>query len=308
MLSLGRTPRGTVGLDLDGGYAAAAQASDGRLSHAVSADLPDGVVRDGEVIDPAALGQFLKGFFKAHGLPRNVRLGVANQQIVVRSLELPKIDEEAERESAVRFQAADAIAMPLDEAVLDHQVVGESTAGDGTARMHVVVVAARETMILKLVEATRSAGLKPESVDLNAFALIRTLANGADPESHARAYCHLGGVTNLAIGAGSTCLFTRALAAGTAENVDLEASALAEQVRLSVDFYMAQPYSRPVGDMVLSGPGSVREGLVGELGDLVGLPVSAAEPLGSLDAATLADGEDPHRHTVAAGLAMGAAA
>ena len=54
----------------------------------------------------------------------NVRLGVANQQIVVRVVELPRIEDEKQRDAAVRFQAAEAIAMPLDEAVLDHQVAG----------------------------------------------------------------------------------------------------------------------------------------------------------------------------------------
>jgi type IV pilus assembly protein PilM len=304
MLSLRRTPHGTVGLDLDGAYVAAAQAGDGQVARAVSTEVPPGLVADGEVTDAPALGQFLKEFFKTHDLPRNVRLGVANQQIVVRSLELPKVDDESEREAAVRFQAAEAIAMPLDEAVLDYQVVGESTSAEGTPRMHVVVVAAREAMVLKLVEATRGAGLKPHSIDLNAFALIRTLANGAEPTT-ARAYCHLAGVTNLAIAAGRTCLFTRAL---SPQATDDGAAALAEQVRLSIDFYMAQPYSRPVGDMLLSGPGSLRHGLAEELTGLIGLPVSVAAPLGSLDSTGLNESEDPHRHTVAAGLALGAAA
>ena len=306
MLSLRRTPHGTVGLDLDGAYVAAAQAGDGQVARVVSAEVPPGLVADGEVTDAPALGQFLKEFFKANDLPRHVRLGVANQQIVVRSLELPKIDDENEREAAVRFQAAEAIAMPLDEAVLDYQVVGESTSAEGTPRMHVVVVAARETMVLKLVEATRGAGLKPQSIDLNAFALIRTLANGAEP-STARAYCHLAGVTNLAIAAGQTCLFTRALSPQATDD-GAAAAALAEQVRLSIDFYMAQPYSRPVDDMLLSGPGSLRDGLAEELADLIGLRVSVAAPLGSFDSSGLDESEDPHRHTVAAGLALGAAA
>ena len=57
-----------------------------------------------------------------------MRLGVANQQIVVRLLELPRIEDEKQRDAAVRFQASEAIAMPLDEAVLDHQVAGYAEA------------------------------------------------------------------------------------------------------------------------------------------------------------------------------------
>ena len=58
-----------------------------------------------------------------------MRLGVANQQIVVRVVELPRIEDEKQRDAAVRFQASEAIAMPLDEAVLDHQVAAFTAGG-----------------------------------------------------------------------------------------------------------------------------------------------------------------------------------
>src|SRR5215212_3462089 len=116
--------RGTVGLDIDGRFLAAVRAESGRVARAASVDLPEGLVRDGEVVDPSGLAAALKRFISEEGLPRRVRLGVANQQIVVRRVELPQLDNPSEREAAVRFQAAEAIAMPLDEAVLDHQVVG----------------------------------------------------------------------------------------------------------------------------------------------------------------------------------------
>lgn len=96
------------------------------------------------------------------GLPKSVRIGVANQQIVVRVAELPRIDDEKQRDQAVRFQASEAIAMPLDEAVLDHQIAGYADAPDGTPRMQVVLVAARRKMVETLLEAVTAAGLKAE--------------------------------------------------------------------------------------------------------------------------------------------------
>src|SRR4029450_11879407 len=104
----------------------------------------------------------LKSFVAETGLPRSVRLGVSNQQIVVRVVELPRIEDAKQRDAAVRFQASEAIAMPLDEAVLDHQVAGFNEAPDGSPRMQVVVVAARRSMIEALLEAAKQPGLKPE--------------------------------------------------------------------------------------------------------------------------------------------------
>src|SRR5215208_5776478 len=254
--------RGSIGLDIDGRYLAAAQVSGGRVTRCASQNLPDGLVRDGEVSDPEALAQHLKSFAAAAGLPRNVRVGVANQQIVVRVVELPRIEDDKQRDAAVRFQASEAIAMPLDEAVLDHQIAGFTTAPDGTPRMQVVLVAARRKMIETLLEAVKAAGLKADGIDLDAFALVRALAApvGDEPDESARVFCHLGGVTNLAVAVGTNCYFTRPLSAVWDE--DDAGSRLADEVRLSIDYYMTQPQATPVSEVVLSGPGSVDDDLV----------------------------------------------
>ena len=307
-LSLRKTSdRGSVGLDIDGRYLAAAQVDGGRLVRSASQELPDGVVADGEVRDPAALSDALKRFAADEGLPKSVRLGVANQQIVVRVIELPRIEDEKQREAAVRFQAAEAIAMPLNEAILDHQVAGFAEAADGTPRMQVVLVAARRSMVESLLEAVKGAGLKAEGVDLDAFALVRTLVSGGDgADESARVFCHLAGVTNLAIAVGPACFFTRPLSA-VWDDADA-GSRLADEIRLSIDYYMTQPQAQPVGEVVLSGPGSGDEALVESLGINLGLPVRVAWPLGGIDTSGMASSEDPQRYTVAAGLSLGAAA
>ncbi|TMK64023.1 MAG: hypothetical protein E6G53_09580 [Actinobacteria bacterium] len=300
--------RGTVGLDLDGAFIAAVQTSSDGVTRAASVELAPGVISDGEVTDVTALTEALRDFFKAEALPRRVRLGIGNQQIVVRQMEIPKIDDDKERAAAVRFQASEAIAMPLDEVVLDHQVVGEGVSPEGSGRLRVVVVAARESMIARVVEAVRGAGLRPEGIDLNAFALVRTLAVPSDSTETARVFCHLGGVTNLAIAVGTSCLFTRPLSTEWDSDDGNVAAALAEEIRMSIDFYMAQPEARWVGEIVLSGPGSRRAGLTEELGSLIEVPVTVAEPLGRLHTDKFPLHEDPHRYTVAAGLALGSSA
>jgi type IV pilus assembly protein PilM len=300
-------PRGSVGLDLDGDFLAAVTTTEGRVSAAVSAELPEGVMHDGEVVDPDALSDVLREIFRSSDMPRDVRLGVANQQIVVRQIELPKIEEDKDLEAAVRFQAADAIAMPMNEVVFDYQRVGDGVDAEGNPRTNVIVVAARESMIERLVEAVRSAGLRPVGIDLNAFALVRALAGGARDDS-ARVYCHLGAITNLAIAVGSACLFTRPLATRADDDGNIDAFALAEEIRLSIDFYLAQPETRPAREIVLSGMRASADGLREQLAAATGMEVLLADPLGSYDRAALPAGEDARRHTVALGLAMGAMA
>src|SRR3954466_6931766 len=164
-----RSARTSVGLDLDGSYVAAVAIENGVIEKAVSMEMPSGLLRDGEVEDVQGVSQLLKDFMKEHGLGKNVWLGVPNQQIAVRSLDIPPIEDDDERAAAVRFQASEAVAMPLDEAILAHQVIGQATSTEGTGSMRVIVVAAREPMIMRLVDAVRGAGLKAEGIDLSAF-------------------------------------------------------------------------------------------------------------------------------------------
>lgn len=303
-----QSPPSAIGLDIDGTFLAAVQTAGNRLSRAATVDLAPGLLSEGDVADVAGLSAALKDFFEEHKLPKRVRLGVSNQQIAVREMRLPPIHDDRERTAAVRFEAAETLAMPLDEAILDHQVIGEDVGGEGPPQMRVVVVAARESMILRLLEAVRSAGLRPEGVDLNAFALVRSLGGRYESGENARVYCHLAGVTNLAIAQGSSCVFTRPLSTAWDGFAEDTAGTLAEEIRLSIDFYMAQPEARLIGDVVLSGPGSQHGDLTQEFAGMLGLNVSVADPMATLDSSALPGDQDPHRYTVAAGLAMGAAA
>ena len=86
----------------------------------------------------------LFALFAEHGLVHRVRLGIANQRVVVRTLRLPVIEDPKELEAAVRFEAQEQIPMPIDQAVLDYRVVGGVPGGEGgPPQIDVVVVAAR---------------------------------------------------------------------------------------------------------------------------------------------------------------------
>jgi len=311
MSLLTRQDDAAVGLDIDGDYLAAAVMRDGTIGRMASVPLPAGVTRDGEVVDPETLSGVLKELFAAHKLPKRVRLGVANQQIVVRQMDMPLIADQGERDAAIRFQAADAIPMPLDEVILDYVTVGAHETSDGAVRERLLVVAARTSMVSALVQAVKGAGLKAEGIDLSAFAVVRVLGGppvaNLEADHPARAICHLGGVTNLAVAVGDVCVFTRPLHTAWSDDEDV-INSVAEEIRLSLDFYAASPEARPVESVVLSGPGAEDESVRDALEQRTGLTVSIGDPLGELGSHTVPTLDDPFRYTVAAGLALGASA
>jgi type IV pilus assembly protein PilM len=250
--------RSVVGLDIEPGFVAAAEFTGSGplplLTNAATRTLSPGLFHDGEVVEVDGLAEQLKGFFSDRKLSHRVRLGVASQRVVLRVMELPAIEDEKELETAVRFQAQEELPMPLDQAVLDHRVIERFTQ-DEKPRMRVLVVAVRRDTVEHLLAAARKADLSPELVDLSAFAMVRALylppyastaspVNGADV-SHgfegnggsgpvqlaATVYCYLGGMTNLAIAKGTTCVFNRVLPNG----IESMAAALAERRGLTLD-------------------------------------------------------------------------
>ena len=94
-----------VGLDLDPAHVAAAEVNPSggvAVTRGVVAPLAAGVLRDGEVADGPALTAALKEMWEDTNLPRNVRLGIANQRIVVRTLDMPPLEDAKALDAAVR--------------------------------------------------------------------------------------------------------------------------------------------------------------------------------------------------------------
>lgn len=211
---MGHTGKNVVGLDIEPGYVAAVQGGSRGVSveRAATAALAPGVVRDGEVVDVDTLAAALKDMFAEHKLGKRVRIGVANPRIVMRTLDLPPLSEAKDIASAARFQAQEHIPMPLEQAVLEHHALGIVETADGP-RTRVVLVAARRDMIDRVLEAVRRAGLRPHGIDLSAFAMIRALHSSARVEP--TLYMNVGGVSNLAVAVGTTCVFTRVTTNGT---------------------------------------------------------------------------------------------
>ncbi len=222
--------KSVVGLELEAGSVAAAEVRTGgshELTKTAIGPLPAGAFHDGEVVEPEVIAESLRSFFAENKLSKRVRLGISNQRVVVRTMRLPAIDDPRELDAAVRFQAQEQIPMPLDQAVLDHRVVGGVAATEETgAKIDVILVAARREMIDRSLLSLRQAGLQPIGIDLSAFGLIRALGDSAATEAVSRddgeptatgdatLFCNVGETTNLAVARRRACLFTRVAPVG----------------------------------------------------------------------------------------------
>jgi type IV pilus assembly protein PilM len=211
-----RSGADVVGLDIQPGFVAAVQA---RVNGSIVAEragalpLAAETVRDGEVADVSSLSNALRELFATTGLSKRVRIGVANQRTVLRTLELPPVTDRKELAAAVNFVAQDQVPMPLANAVLDFHALGVIDTPGGP-RQRVVLVAAQRDMIERLLTAVRDAGLRPAGIDLSAFALIRSLYRSEAEDAGRVLYLNVDGLTNLAIAEGQVCRFTRVVGSG----------------------------------------------------------------------------------------------
>src|SRR5213078_3648666 len=162
--------KAVVGLDIGTSGVRAAELTMGKgpatLERFGQVALPLGAVRDGEVIDSDAVAAAIKQLWvQAKFGSKRVVVGVANQKVVVRQVDLPWLPVNELRQS-LSFQVQDFIPMPVEQAILDFHALEEFTNDSGGRMLRVLLVAAARDMVGSAMEAVTKAGLTPSMVDL----------------------------------------------------------------------------------------------------------------------------------------------
>lgn len=221
ILSLGSQSM-PVGLDIGTDHVRAAQLKPSGAGLSLvgygQMPLPMGSVVEGEILDVEAVSSAIRDLWRhsnVHG--KDVTIGVANQKVVVRLIDLPFM-ERAELEGAIQYQAQDYIPIPVEDAILDFHIIGDYMTPADEHMMEVLLVAAQRDMIANSVAAVEGAGLKLAQIDLTSFAIVRSVVGigGAvlpteeEEAGEATAVIHISsGLTNIAVVERSVPRFTR---------------------------------------------------------------------------------------------------
>lgn len=314
-----------IGLDISTGSIKVAEINVTRheptLTNIAIIMLPEGVVREGEIDDPETVAGYLKEVWKQNRIGRKkVIVGVANQKVIVRPMDLPYMPED-ELESAVKYQVQEFIPIPIDDAIVGYEVVDEYMTGEEERMQTVLLAAAHREMIQTFIDAVGGAGLIPVAVELKAFAIARSLVKkeyqfleeeGESPGSIC--IINIGaGICNICVVKEGTPRFVRMLMRGgdfftkmlcdhldlspaEAEEIkrgrssDAEANALLQreiqafvgEIRRSLEYYISQTQERDLSKVILSGSGSKMINLPLELNGGLRLPIEIGHPLQNL--------------------------
>jgi len=314
-----------IGLDLGSSAVRAVQLRTGgrgapTLERLGQVPLAPGVVRDGEIVEPDHVVAALRRLWQSFGFrSRNVRLGLANQQVIVRQMDLPYLPE-ADLRRSLPLQVGDQLPIAVDQSILDLYLLANIETEQGQRTSRVLVVAAPRAMVQQVVQVVRQARLEPVGIDLDAFAVLRALVDPQVlPTGDAELLIDAGAaVTNLVVHQGGRPRFVRIVVAGgaaitetlvnalgvTAEEAEAakatvgmpfdqvtapvddrgrliadRAEQFVDEIRASMDYYAVSGEAVPLERALLTGGATLMPNLRERLEDLLGIPVHHGRPL-----------------------------
>ena len=204
-----------LGLDIGGSTLKAMQveAQRGRFKivRAVQQPTPQGAIRDGIVMDPVAVGDAISQMLRAAGMTAtSAVMAVSGPTVIVRQITMPKLSESVLKRS-IRYEAGKYITSSLDDAALAFEILGPNV--DDPSQMDVMLVAAPRELVDSRIAAVERAGLDAVAVDIEAFSLLRALAElnqEAFDDDNLRAIVDIGGThTEVILLTGSKFALTR---------------------------------------------------------------------------------------------------
>ena len=307
--------------------------------------LPDGAVRDGEVIEVSTVANALRrlwalGRFKS----KDVAIGMGGAKVFARDLAVPSAPISRIRES-LPFQVQELLPLPVAEAILDFYPISEEVTSEGKVISGLLVAGVKAAVSANAAAVTQ-AGLRPVHVDLVPFALSRAYLP-LRAATAATALIDIGSTaTNVVVAQGGVPLFVRivpgggdavtasigtrlqipfeqaeahkrrfGLAVAATRNEDrpiIEAIyaavwELIGSIRDTLSYFTASGRVVPLDRVLLAGGGTQLPGLTEALSETIGLPVSIPDVTGAarLARGTRIERRDYDSMSTAFGLALG---
>jgi len=126
----------------------------------------DGAIAKADVVEAA----MREAWRKLETKTRNVAMALPASAVITKKIMLPGVATEAEVEAQVAADANQMASFPLDEVSLDYQVLGPNskTPTDNDA----LLVVTRKERVEERVAVAEAVGLKPQIMDVDAFAIL----------------------------------------------------------------------------------------------------------------------------------------
>ncbi|MFI5384910.1 MAG: type IV pilus assembly protein PilM [Fimbriimonadales bacterium] len=170
----------TVGLDFGHHTIKAIQldktAEGWKVTKTATVPTPREAMKDGVIVDSSLMTLVLKQLLKEHHISATTaHIAVAGGSVVVRPVRIPHMPEAALRKS-MKLEAGRYVPSSAEDSFVEFEILGEAEEG----QMDILVVAAPKDIVETRLQVCEAAGLEVESVDIEAFAIYRSIVE-ADP-------------------------------------------------------------------------------------------------------------------------------
>ncbi len=182
---------------------------------------------------------------------KNVTTALPQDQVHTQTVNLPPLSEE-ELRSAIKWEAEQNVPIPLEEATIAHQVVGQIKM-DTQQKIQVLIVASPQRLVDKALKVLKAAGLNCIGLETEIIAMARSLVA---PGRDIALVVDLGAkATDMAVVENGLVVFSRSIATAG------EALTRAVASSLGLDPTQAEAYKKAYGADPQKLEGKVREAI-----------------------------------------------
>jgi type IV pilus assembly protein PilM len=148
-----------------------------KLAALASVPVPEGVIREGQIMDSAALADLIQaGLVEAKVKARRAATAIPGREVVTRLIPVPaELDDRELREMILEQEAGLYLPFPREEADVDYQKLGLFVDEDGIEKVQVLLAATRKEVTNSYLETFQQAGVELDVLETTSFALIRTI-------------------------------------------------------------------------------------------------------------------------------------
>src|SRR4030042_861171 len=133
-------------------------------------EAPSNSIVKGEIQDSTIVAGSLKDIWRKYKLSdRKVFIGIANQKVIAKEVKIPVVDD-TEIRNSINYQINDFIPIPKNNIIYDYYIVEKE---ENFSKL--MLVGTLKSMIDDVVKSFKNAGLIAQAIDLNCFALYRTI-------------------------------------------------------------------------------------------------------------------------------------
>lgn len=182
-----------------------------KVTRSVSVPTPPGAIRDGVVAEKELVSAAIKQALKQGRISAtSAIIAVAGGSVIVRTVRIPKMPEATLRKS-IKFEAGRYVPSSIEDSFIEFEVLGEAE----NNQMDVLIVASPREIVESRIAACEKAGLEVETVDLEPFAMYRSLVESNFDRSlmeETVALVDIGaGTTNVSVVSGGVFAMTRTI-------------------------------------------------------------------------------------------------